>query len=196
MIIRSAAAMIAIAAISGASAQTRAPEPGQPPAQTPAQDAAGDMIRVYDEFCLARYPDPQAVGAGVIAHHMAAATPEQSAQVLLGRQGSAWRLVTGKGTYLVATEIGQRSGCVVSGDVADDAGVRAIFDLVVTAFAAGHDFGPLDKPPLQRGSVNKQPAQIQIIGVPPGALGRQAFVNMATGDGPVMHVRLTREVAP
>jgi hypothetical protein len=27
-------------------------------------------------------------------------------------------------------------------------------------------------------------------------LPKQAFVNMATGAGPVMHVRLTREFAP
>ena len=93
----------------------------QVPAQTPAQAAAQEMIRVYEEFCLVRFPDPQAFAAGADAHHMAAASAAQSAEALLGRPGQAWALVTPKGTFLVATESGGRQGCAVSGDVADDA---------------------------------------------------------------------------
>jgi hypothetical protein len=179
-----------------AAADQRAPEPGQLPAQTRAQDAAQEMIRVYEEFCLVHFPDPNAVAAGAAAHHMTGATPEQAATILLGRPGSAWTLVTPKGTYGVAVETGARQGCAVSGDVADDAGIRASFDLLVSMFAGGHEFGTLAKPPLQSGLVNKQAARLQLIGATPDGRPKQAFVNMATGDGPVMHVRMTRELAP
>jgi hypothetical protein len=154
------------------------------------------MIQVYEEFCLVHFPDPNAVSAGAAAHHMTPAAPDQAAKVLLGRPGSAWTLSTPKGTYTVAIESGTRQGCAVSGDVADDAGVRAAFNLLVSMFANAHEFGTLAKPKLQSGLVDKQPAQLQLIGATPDGRPRQAFVNMATGNGPVMHVRMTREFAP
>ncbi len=168
----------------------------QVPAQTPAQAAAQEMIRVYEEFCLVRFPDPQAFAAGADAHHMAAASAAQSAEALLGRPGQAWALVTPKGTYLVATESGGRQGCAVSGDVADDAGIRAAFDLLVTTYANAHEFGALDRPPMRHGTAKGQPADITLVGANPDGRPRQAFVNMAAGTGDVLHVRLTREYAP
>jgi hypothetical protein len=185
-----------LAALMPEAAAAQAPEPGQPPAQTPAQDAAQQMIQVYEEFCLVRFPNLHAVTDGVTAHHMTPAAGDQAAQALLGRPGTAWQIVTPKGTMLVAVESGGRQGCAVSGDVADDAGVRGAFDLLVTGFASGHEFGTLTKPPLQQGLVKGQPAALQLIGATPDGRPRQAFVNMATGAGPVMHVRLTREFAP
>jgi hypothetical protein len=179
-----------------AAADQPAPEPGQLPAQTPAQNAAQEMIQVYEEFCLVHFPDPKAVSAAAALHHMAPATPDQAAKILLGRPGNAWTLTTPKGTYAVAIETGARQGCAVSGDVADDAGIRAAFDLLVSLFADAHEFGKLAKPKLQSGLVDKQPAQLQLIGATPDGRPKQAFVNMATGQGPVMHVRLTREFAP
>lgn len=168
----------------------------QMPAQTPAQAAAQEMIQVYEEFCLVRFPDPQAVAAGAEAHHMATASAAQSAQALLGRPGEAWALVTPKGTYLVAIESGGRQGCAVSGDVADDAGIRAAFGLLVATFANAHEFGTLDHPPVRHGTAHGQPADIELIGANPDGRPRQAFVNMAAGTGDVLHVRLTREFAP
>jgi hypothetical protein len=194
MIMRFLSVVLALLPLS-AQAQ-RAPEPGQPPAQTAAQDAAQQLLLVYEEFCLTRFPEPAAVSEGVAAHHMSPATPAQSADALLGRAGTAWQFTTDRGAILVATETGGRQGCVVAGDVADDSGIRASFDLLVTSFAAGHEFGALDKPPLQQGLVKGQPGALQLIGAKPDGLPKQAFVNMATGAGPVMHVRLTREFAP
>ena len=188
--------MLACLASRVAAADQRAPEPGQLPAQTPAQQAAQEMIRIYEEFCLVRFPDPAAVTAGVAAHHMTGATADAAARVLLGRPGNAWILATSKGTFSVATETGDRKGCAVSGDVADDSGVQASFDLLISMFANAHEFGALSKPPLQSGLVNKQPATLQLIGATPDGRPKQAFVNMATGEAPVMHVRMTRELAP
>jgi hypothetical protein len=133
---------------------------------------------------------------GIVAHRMAAASAAEAGAALLGRPGTAWRLTTTKGSYLVATESGDRKGCAVVGDVADDSGVRAAFDLLVSSFIAGHDLGTPDKLPVQNGQVHGEPAALQLIGVTPGRLAKQAFVNMATGKGPVMHVRLTREFGP
>lgn len=192
--------ILMLAALFSASANAaegpRAPEPGQPPAQTPGQDAAQKMIQVYEEFCLTRFPSAPAVTEGVTAHRMDAATPEQAAAALLGRAGAAWRLTTPKGRYLVAMESSGRQGCAVVGDVADDAGTRATFDLLVTAFAKAHEFGALQKPPLQQGTVAGAAATLQLIGAAPDGHPRQAFVNMANGSGDAQHVRLTREYAP
>ena len=196
MRLRLAIATLLAAAAPPAAANPRAPEPGQPPAQTPAQVAAQEMIQLYEEFCLTRFPDPQAIEAGATAHHMTADAPDEANKVLLGRPGVAWRLQSPNGTYQVAIESGGRRGCAVTGDVADDAGIRAAFDLLVTSYASAHDFGALTKPSLQTGLVHGAPGALQIIGADPGAGSRQAFVNMATGAGPVMQVRLTREFAP
>ena len=193
-----AALVLLLAAVPFAAAAQapRAPEPGQPPAQTPAQDAAQEMIQIYEEFCLVRFPSLPAVNEGVAAHRMDTATPAQASAALLGRPGVAWHLTTPKGNYLVAIESGGQQGCAVTGDVADDAGTRATFDLLVTAFAKTHEFGALEKPPLQQGSVAGKPAALQLIGATPDGYPRQAFVNMANGDGDTQHVRLTREYAP
>ena len=188
--------MLACLGASLASADQRAPEPGNLPAQSPAQDAAQEMIQVYEEFCLVHFPDLKAVAAGAATHHMAPAAADQATKILLGRPGTAWTLVTPRGSYAVAIETGARQGCAVAGDVADDAGIRAAFDLLISMFGEAHDFGPLARPKLQAGLVNKQPAQLQLIGATPDGRPKQAFVNMATGNGPVMHVRMTRELAP
>ena len=164
--------------------------------QTPAQAAAQEMIRVYEEFCLVRFPDPQRFTEGAAAHSMTQATPAQAAQALLGKPGRAWALATPKGTYLVAIESGGRQGCAVSGNVSDDAGIRAAFGLLVTTFARAHEFGTLDHPPLHHGTARGAPAEIELIGANPDGRPRQAFVNMAAGVGDVPQVRLTREFAP
>jgi hypothetical protein len=179
-----------------AAAEPRAPEPGQLPAQTPAQDAAQEMIQVYQEFCLVRFPDVQAIEQGAAAHRMTADDADKAAAMLLGRPGVAWRLTTPKGAYDVAIETGGRQGCAVAGAFADDAGIRASFDLLVSTYAGAHEMGALTRPPLQSGLVKGAPASLQIIGAMPDGRPRQAFVNMATGAGPVMQVRLTRELAP
>ena len=179
-----------------APAKQRAPEPGNLPVQSPAQEAAQEMIRIYEEFCLVHFPDPKAVATGAAIHHMAPSTTDQAAKILLGRPGKAWTLVTPRGTFAVAIETGARQGCAVSADVADDAGIRASFDLLIGMFGDAHDFGPLTRPKLQAGLVDKQPARLQLIGATPDGRPKQAFVNMAIGDGPVMHVRMTRELAP
>jgi hypothetical protein len=188
--------LIAALPVRQAAADPRAPEPGQPPEQTPAQQAAQEMMQVYEEFCLARFPDPKAFAEGAAAHHMAPENADQAAKILLGRPGDAWRLTTPKATYDVAIQAGGRQGCVVSGQVADDAGIRAAFDLLVGIYASSHELGTLSKPPLRTGLVKQVPAALQIIGATPDGRPRQAFVNMSTGQGPVMQVRMTREFAP
>ena len=165
-------------------------------ADTAPQAAAQEMIQVYEEFCLVRFPDPQSFAAGATAHHMTPASDAQSHQALLGRPGQAWALTTPHATYLVAIESGGRQGCAVSGDVADDAGIRAAFDLLVTTYANGHEYGTLDHPPIRHGTAQGGPADIELIGATPDGRPRQAFVNMAAGTGDVRHVRFTREFAP
>jgi hypothetical protein len=165
-------------------------------AQTPAQAAGQEMVRVYEEFCLVRFPDPQRFEQGAAAHHMVPANDAQSAQALLGRPGRAWQLITPKGSYLIAIESGFRQGCAVAGDVSDDAGIHASFNLLITEYATAHEFGPLDHQPVRHGSAHGEPAEIELIGATPGGMPRQAFVNMAAGSGDVRHVRLTREFAP
>jgi hypothetical protein len=163
-----------------------------PPIMAPDQARAQEMILIYEEFCLGYFPNQAAIEAAARTHQMTPLTPAEAAGVLLGRQGEAWRVVTPKGSYSVAIETGGRQGCAVTGEAADDDGIRAAFDLAVTSFAGGHEFGALDKPAVRHVMSDGQALALQLIGATPDGRPRQAFVNMSRG----VQVRLTREFAP
>jgi hypothetical protein len=184
-----------------AAAQQKAPPPPSPndPAETltPQQQSAQDMLMIYEEFCLQRFPDPDAIQAGVAAHHLAPATPAETATALLGRTGKAWAAATPNGRYLIAFEARPHRGCAVTGSASDDEGIRAAFDLAVQSFASGHEFGMLQRPPLQTGKLAGRDTTLQLIGATPPGRTRQAFVNaLSTNPDGSPQLRLTRELAP
>jgi hypothetical protein len=184
-----------------AAAAEKAPPPPPPdaPAETttPAQDAAQEMLLIYEEFCLQRFPNPEALQAGVTAHHLSRATAAQAIDALLGRAGSVWAVVTPKGHYSIAIEAPPHKGCAISGPAADDEGIRGAFELAVESFTQAHEYGMLQRPKLQTGQVAGRDATIQILGATPTDLPRQAFVNMQSRnpDGS-SQLRLSREFAP
>lgn len=184
-----------------AAAQPKAPPPPPPDAPpetiTPAQEAAQEMIIIYEEFCLTRFPNADAVQQGVAAHHLTVAPAQQTKDALLGRNGEAWNIVTPKGRYTLAVAARPHQGCVVTGPGADDAGIRAAFQLAVESFAQAHEYGMLQQPPLQKGQFAGHDATLQLIGATPSGWPRQAFVNMQSQlpDGAEL-LRLTREFAP
>jgi len=184
-----------------AAAADKAPPPPAPDAPadtlTPAQEAAQEMLIIYEEFCLDRFPNPAAIQAGIAAHHLSSAPAPQSNDALLGRAGNAWAIATPKGHYAIAIEAAPRKGCAVSGEAADDDGIRAAFELAVEMYAQSHEYGMLQRPPRQTGQVAGRAATIQILGATPADRPRQAFVNMESHnpDGSTQ-LRLSREFAP
>ena len=195
------AVVIALLLPGFAVAQDRAPPPPGPdaPAEvlSTAQLAAQDMLQMYEEFCLQRFPGEAAIQEGVAAHHLSVAGAAETSAALLGRAGHAWRAVTPNGTFFIAIEAAPHAGCAVSGPAGDDAGIHAAFELAVRSYAQAHEFGMLTAPPLQNGKVAGQDASVQIFGATPDGRPRQAFVNMQSvaKDG-VAQLRLTRELAP
>jgi hypothetical protein len=164
---------------------------------TPAQDAAQEMLIIYEEFCLDRFPNPDAIQAGIAAHHLSPATAAQATGALLGRAGSAWAVSSPKGHYLIAVEAPPHKGCAVTGQAADDEGIRAAFELSIETYTQAHEFGMLQRPPRQTGQVAGRDATVQILGATPPDRPRQAFVNMESRnpDGSTQ-LRLSREFAP
>jgi hypothetical protein len=184
-----------------AAAAEKAPPPPPPDAPadvlTPAQEAAQEMLTIYEEFCLDRFPSPDAIQAGIAAHHLSQAAAPQATDALLGRAGSVWAVATPKGHYAIAIEAPPHKGCAVTGPAADDEGIRAAFELAVEMYAQAHEYGMLQRPPRQSGQVAGRDAAVQIIGASPSDRPRQAFVNMGSHnpDGSTQ-LRLSREFAP
>ncbi len=80
-----------------AAAAEKAPPPPLPDAPadvlTPAQISAQEMLVIYEEFCLQRFPSEDSVLEGVAAHHLGVASPTQAKAALLGRAGRYSRRV-------------------------------------------------------------------------------------------------------
>jgi hypothetical protein len=194
-------AAIALLLPLAAAAAEKAPPPPAPDAPadvlTPGQEAAQEMLIIYEEFCLERFPSTDAVQAGIAAHHLTKADAQQSTDALLGRAGSAWAVATPKGHYVIAIEAPPHKGCAITGPAADDEGIRAAFELAIEMYAQAHEYGMLQRPALQTGQASGRPATIQILGAMPNGRPRQAFVNMETHtpDGSPK-LRLSRELAP
>ncbi len=184
-----------------AAAEDKAPPPPAPdaPAETltPDQEAAQDMLLMYEEFCLDRFPNPDAFQQDVTAHHLIPASAADASAALLGRPGAAWTTTTPHGKFVIALEATPHQGCAVTGPASDDAGIHAAFELAVESFSQAHEFGMLTRPPEQHGKVAGRDATLQIIGATPSGHPKQAFVNMlsSAADG-TPRLRLTREFAP
>jgi hypothetical protein len=194
-------AAIALLLPIAAYAQDRAPPPPGPndPGEvvTPGQAASQEMLVIYEEFCLERFPSAAALQAGIAAHHLSPASAADTTDALLGHPGTAWTIATAKGHYLLALDAPPRQGCAITGRGTDDEGIRAAFNLAVEIFAQGKEFGMLQRPPLQNGHVGGLPATVQIIGATPSSYPRQAFVNTAaTNPDGGTTMRLSRVFAP
>jgi hypothetical protein len=184
------------AALAGPVAPVKSP-PTMGDGQTPAQSAAQDMMVIYEEFCLNRFPDRDAFAKGLPLHHATPLEDKSASTVLLGHQGAAWTVVGLEGSYTVALEALPARRCVVTGSAAEDEGVQTVFGILVNSYATAHEFGALQHLPLSQGHVGTSAATLQIITAAPDGRPRQAFVNMgvAQSDGS-MRLRLTRELAP
>ncbi len=164
------------------------------PQLSAAEAAARDMLKFYGEFCLNRFPNADLVRAGIATHKLAPASAADATAALQGRPGPAWAIQSA-GQYTLAIADAPHQGCVLTGVVADDESLRAIFGLAVQAFASEHDMGKLDSPMLRHGNVGKAPAVMQVLGTT-GGTARQAFVNLSWVENGVVHGRLAREFPP
>jgi hypothetical protein len=164
---------------------------------TPAQDAAQDLMLVYEDVCLNHFPNPASIRAAADDAHATPLTDAEAHDVLMGHAGTAWAFNAPHVHAVVAVDTPPSRTCVVTGKAAEDSGVQAVFDLMVTTATKTLDYGDLVKPPLRQGAVGGHAASIQLIGATPGGAKRQAFINMgvANADGSTQ-LRLTREVAP
>jgi hypothetical protein len=192
--------LIAAAVLLGAAAPpaaTPADTAAAPDQTTPAQDAAQDMMLIYEDICLGHFPNPASVRAAVADAQGIALKDADAREALLGHAGTAWAVNAPHGRVVVAVDTPPSRTCVVTGPAAEDDGVRAVFDLTVTSTAKTRDYGTLVKPPVRQGNVRGHAATIQLIGTATGGGRRQAFINMgvANADGSTQ-LRLTREVAP
>jgi hypothetical protein len=173
------------------------PTPDTPDQTTPAQDAAQDMMLVYEDVCLSHFPNPASIRAAVADAHATPLTDAEARDALMGHAGTAWAFNAPHVRAVVAVDTPPSRTCVVTGKAAEDSGVRAVFDLMVTTAAQALDYGNLVKPPLRQGTVGGRAASIQLIGAALGGSKREAFINMGlvNADG-TTQLRLTREVAP
>jgi hypothetical protein len=167
-----------------------------PPTAAHAEAAKADMISLYQDYCLDRFPNAQHLLAYIGGRNFPPAPPGVAMRALNGHAGQAWIVTRPSGQFVLALGDAPRS-CVVTGVALNDAGTRAVFDIMVTMYAGAHEYGALSKPPLQTAQLGGKPAFLQVIGALPGGEPRQAFVNMAitNPDGTAM-TRLAREVAP
>jgi len=156
-------------------------------AATPPPPVAGrtpgqDVLQVYQEFCLTRFPR--------------LASPAAAADALQGRHGKAWTINTeAGGHFTIGIYTAPVLGCIVTGAAPDDDDVRKFFNIDVQGLAAAAGYGKMDFPPLKQIDAGGHKVTLQFIGTL-GDKQRQAFVNAAVvgEDGPPQ-IRLSREFA-
>jgi hypothetical protein len=163
---------------------------------TPLQAAGDDMIQVYEEFCLSRFPHVDMLKDGVTRHKLPPASAANAAEALQGRHGKAWAITTPKGSYTIAITAKPVVGCVVTGVGEDTDNVRTLFNIAVQGLAVTNKLGKMDFPELKHFDIAGRPATLQLIGTL-GEKQRQAFVNLSLSrpDGTPIE-RLSREFAP
>jgi hypothetical protein len=148
-------------------------------------------------LCLERFPNQEALGQALAAAHAVPLDTNSTKEALLGHPGTAWTVAGSLGHYVVALESPPARNCVVTGEAAEDEGVRAVFGMLINSFANAHEFGVLQRPPLHQGKMGTAPATLQIIAATPDGRPRQAFVNMGVTEASgATRLRLTRELAP
>jgi len=163
------------------------------PKLTPAEQAGEEMVSAYQELCLNRFPSVQRLKEAIPFFKMTPASAADAAEALQGRDGKAWSLPTLHNSFTFGIT---RYGCVVTGIAGDEEPTRTIFNIAVQGYAAMHDTGKMDFPPLRKAEIGGRPVRLQLIGTL-GDKNRQAFVNMALlrEDGKTL-VRMAREFEP
>lgn len=170
-------------------------------AATPPPPVAGrtpgqDVLQVYQEFCLTRFPRLEQLKQGVAMHKLALASPAAAADALQGRHGKAWTINTeAGGHFTIGIYTAPVLGCIVTGAAPDDDDVRKFFNIDVQGLAAAAGYGKMDFPPLKQIDAGGHKVTLQFIGTL-GDKQRQAFVNAAVvGENGLPQIRLSREFA-
>jgi len=168
-----------------------------PPASTPPGDAArSQLMDIYQEYCLDRFPNRARLLATITDRKFPLASKADADRALKNRTGQAWVVAKPAGNFLLALWDTPQRGCAITGTAPDDASTRATFDLVVTMYAGQRELGALTRPPIRTGQVNGKPATLQLIGVQPDNQPSEAFVNVAVTRPDGTEARLAREWGP
>ena len=191
---RMVAALAALMAMGGpACAQT----PSAPPAAAaPAADpASSDMMSLYQDYCLNRFPNQQRLVKTLDEHPYPPAAKAGADRALQGREGQVWAADQPHGKFLMAVWTKPQRGCAVIGTALNDGSMRATFDITVTVYAGDHELGPLARPPVQAGKIGGAPARMQALILSPASAPREAFINLAIANADhTTETRLVREV--
>jgi hypothetical protein len=189
---------ILLAALLAASHPARVhAQPATPPAPAAPGDAArSQLMDVYQEYCLDRFPNRDRLIATIAERQFPPAPKADADRALKNRTGQAWVVAKPAGKFLLALWDTPQRGCAVTGTAPDDASTRATFDLIVTMYAGDHELGALGRPPVRPGQIDGTPATLQVIGADPGGQPREAFVNVAIAHPDGTEARLAREWGP
>ncbi|MDZ5647857.1 NMCC_0638 family (lipo)protein [Nitrospirillum sp. BR 11828] len=144
------AVMIVGALIHGVAAQEATPQP--PPVQLPDPSpedvaAATELAEVFEDFCLKRFPDDEAVKAG--AQDLTAMTPDQVKGILKDDPGIGWYKKTPLALYKITLELPPYHACAVRRMTANGIPTVKPYLAAITAFAAAQGR------PLQRQQAQK-----------------------------------------
>jgi hypothetical protein len=136
--------VVAMAVAGAAGAQEAAPSPPTnppPPAvgklldRPPEEvEAATELAAVFEDFCLKRFPDDEAVKAG--AQDLTAMTPEQVKGLLKEDPGLGWYKKTPLALYKITLELPPYHACAVRRMTANGLGEIRPYLAAITAFAA------------------------------------------------------------
>ena len=173
-----------------------APAEAGPAEAGPGETARGDMMDVYQEYCLDRFPNRARLASTITDRQFPPASKPDADRALKGRTGQAWVIARPNTKLLLALWDTPQRGCAVTGTAPDDASARATFDLLVTMYAGEHELGALTRLPIRMGQIGGTPATLQVIGADPGGQPREAFVNMAVTHPGGTEARLAREWGP
>lgn len=156
------------------------------------RDQSEDLIDLYQNFCLNRFPSDQAIAAGVAEAKLPLAGKQDAAALLKGSKGAAWTSQTKNGRFTLAVQPGR--GCAVQTDFAGSDANRAVFEVAVKAYVSEHDLGALQSAPLQHDSDNTGSMTTEAFQLDRGAAAaKEQFIDMTrrTPDG-AAQTRLVR----
>lgn len=160
--------------------------------------AGAELVGLYTDLCLNRFPDEAKLAAAVRERGMTALGPEAVKQYLHDDPGRGWTARTAAGSYVVTIENPPYHACAVRRLDAAPPSFRDTYQRAVTTWAAAQGRGSLrDYPPMNR-TGDGMTINATMSGVP-GPNGKPVETFMAfvtTYDNGRIETRLVHQFPP
>jgi len=143
--------------------------------------AEGELMDVYLDLCLNRFPDAAAFAAGAAARQMRPVPPETVKRYLHDDPGRGWIGASPSGAYVVTIEDPPYHACAVRRMQRPSPTFSTVFQVAVGAWAGMHKIPKLQRLPPVRQTANGATIDAQVEGVA-GADGKvvQSFMALVT----------------